>query len=53
MGVVTFTDVEEAARAVARVNGDYEAHRRAARALAEQHLAAGRVLPPLLEAAMD
>ena len=53
MGLVTFTDVEEAALAVERVDREYDAHRLAARDLAERYFAAAKVLPPLLESAMN
>ena len=39
-------------RGVEAVNADYEEHRRAARALAEDLFASDRVLPELLEKAM-
>jgi len=52
-GVVTFSSVNEAAVGVDLINRDYEEHRRAARQLAENFFATGRVLPPLLEAAMN
>jgi hypothetical protein len=50
-GVVTFGDVPGAVRGIEAINADYGRHRRAARRLAEEVFAAGRVLPPLLEAA--
>jgi hypothetical protein len=52
-GVVIFRDLPEAVRGIELINADYERHRRAARALAEQFFAAERVLPPLLDAAME
>lgn len=52
-GVVTFTDLASAQAGLRRINDDYEHHRRAARHLAEEVFAAGRVLPPLLDAAMS
>ena len=51
-GIVTFRDVREALLGIESINADYEKHRRAARALAEECFAADRVLPPLLDAAM-
>jgi len=48
-GLLTFGDVEEAAAAVAEVEADYDRHARAAREIAEEHLAADKVLPRLLE----
>lgn len=52
-GLLTFRDVSEALHGIETVNADYERHRRAARQMAEQYFAAERVLPPLLEAAMN
>ena len=52
-GLLTFQDLESARAAVEKVNSDYERHRRAARTLAGNHFATGRVLPELLEAAMN
>jgi hypothetical protein len=48
-GLLAFADVAGAAEAVAEVEADAERHGRAARALAEEHLDARRVLPRLLE----
>jgi hypothetical protein len=47
-GLVSFTDLEEAVAGAEEIVNDYERHSRAARELAEAHLAAGRVLPRLL-----
>ncbi len=52
-GLVLFQDVPEALHGIERINGDYEHHRRAARQLAEEYFATEKVLPPLLEAAMN
>jgi hypothetical protein len=52
-GLLTFQDLESARAAIAAINADYEGHRRAARALAENCFATDRVLPALLEAAMN
>ena len=52
-GVVTFRDLNEAADGVNRINDDYERHRRAARQLASSVFSTDRVLPTLLQAAMD
>ena len=52
-GLVTFSDVGSAAAGVNKINADYERHRRAARKLAENYFAAERVLPSLLDAAMN
>jgi hypothetical protein len=49
-GLVTFRSLEEAAAGAEEIIGAYERHSRTARAVAEEHLAAGRVLPKLLEA---
>jgi hypothetical protein len=48
-GLLAFSTPEEAVDGVAQIQADPERHRRAARALAEEHLAAARVLPRLLE----
>ena len=50
-GLLTFRDADGALRAIDRINADYAGHCRAARALAEEHFAAGRVLSGLLEVA--
>jgi hypothetical protein len=47
-GVFAFRDGDDVAAAVEALRGDYERHRRAARAIAEEHFAADRVLPELL-----
>ena len=52
-GVVTFSDLSEAAAGVHQLNANYECHRRAARRLAQDIFATDRVLPSLLEAAMN
>lgn len=52
-GLVTFTNPEKAAAAIAQVNSDYEGHRRSARALAENLFSTERVLPSFLEKAMS
>jgi hypothetical protein len=52
-GLVTFGDLDEAVAGVRTINGDYQRHRSAARALAEKHFAAEQVLPPFLEAALN
>ena len=48
-GLLPFSTAEEAAAAIAAVEAGYERHAAAARALAEEHLDARRVLPRLLE----
>lgn len=50
-GVLTFTDVESAAAAIAQVEADPQRHGAAARRLAEEHFAADRVVGDLLRAA--
>lgn len=52
-GLLTFNDPESALRGVAAINADYERHRQAARRLAEEHFATDKVLPALLEAAIN
>ena len=48
-GLLTFSTLEEAVAGVGEIRGDYDRHGRAARAIAEEHFAAERVLPRLLE----
>lgn len=48
-GLVTFSTMEEAVAGIERINRDYEAHCRAARAFAEERLDYRRVLPTMLE----
>jgi hypothetical protein len=50
-GLIAFSTPEEAVEALARVNGDYAAHARAADAIAREHFEAARVLPRFLEVA--
>jgi len=50
-GLLAFSTPEEAVEAVRAVNGDWSAHARAARAIAEEHFAAPRVLGAMLRAA--
>lgn len=52
-GVITFRDAAEALVGVDKINANYEHHRRAARETAESVFSTDRVLPELLEAAMD
>jgi hypothetical protein len=52
-GIVAFRDLDEAVRGVGVINADYEAHRRAARRLAEEYFDAERVLTSLLEQVLD
>jgi hypothetical protein len=48
-GLVTFSTLEEAVAGGEEIEGDYERHSRAAREIAEEHFAAARVLPRMLE----
>ncbi len=48
-GLLAFDDVDGALEAIAAVEADYERHRRAARAVATEHLDARRVLPRLID----
>ena len=52
-GMLRFTTVAEAAAALEAVNSDYERHHRAARALAETHFDARRVIERILDAALS
>ncbi len=52
-GLLAFSDLPSAAAGVERINADYPRHRLAARRLAEQVFATEKVLPRLLEAAMN
>jgi hypothetical protein len=51
-GLLAYETSAQAAAALDTVAGDYERHRRAARALAEEHLDSDRVLTSLLEAVL-
>ncbi|HXI84549.1 MAG TPA: hypothetical protein VNL17_10725 [Verrucomicrobiae bacterium] len=50
-GLLTFTTLEEAAQGIESINADYAAHSAAARKLAEEKLAAPKVLQSILERA--
>jgi len=52
-GVLPFATLEEAVAGVGELTGNYHAHRRAARAVAEEYFDARKVLPRLLADAMD
>ena len=52
-GLFAFTTADDVATAVAAIAADYEGHRRAARAIAEEHFDSRRVLPPLLDRVMS
>jgi hypothetical protein len=52
-GLLTFSDPDSAVAGLNQINADYTAHRQAARALAENHFATGKVLPEFLAAALD
>jgi Glycosyl transferases group 1 len=49
-GLLTFADMEEAVEGIERIERDYDAHCRAAREFAEEHLDHRKVLPAFLEA---
>lgn len=49
-GLFSFTDADGALAAIEAINGDYPRHRRAARAIAEDHFDSDRVLARLLRA---
>lgn len=50
-GLFSFRTMDDVLRAIDAVESDLDRHRRAARAIAEEHFAAERVLVPLLEQA--
>jgi hypothetical protein len=50
-GIVPFETLDEAVAAILSIEGDYERHARAARAIAEEYFDARRVLSGLLEVA--
>ncbi len=52
-GLSTFYDPASAVRCIEQVNADYDRQRHAARRLAEEHFATDKVLPALLEEAMN
>jgi hypothetical protein len=52
-GLLTYTNPEEAVAAIEAVNGRYEEHCRAARDIAEAYFDARRVLPQLIERALN
>jgi hypothetical protein len=52
-GVLTFQDFPGILGGIDAINADYERHRRAARRLAEEHFSTTKVLPALLEAALN
>jgi hypothetical protein len=52
-GLISFFDPKGALDGLEKVNADYPNQCRAARTLAEDHFASGKVLPRFLEAAMD
>ena len=51
-GLFRFRSVDEAVRALAAAEADYERHGRAARALVEEHFDARRVVASVLERAL-
>ncbi len=52
-GIIVFEDLAGILSGIREINANYERHRRAARALAEEFFSTGKVLPALLEAAMS
>jgi hypothetical protein len=52
-GLLTFRTLEEAAAAIREVEGNYDRHARAARALAEEYFDSDKVLSRLLEEALS
>jgi len=52
-GLLAFTSPDEAVAAIEAATARYEGHCRAARELAMEHFAAGKVLNTLLETAMS
>ena len=50
-GLLTFTTLEEAVRGIESINADYATHSAAARKLAEEKLAAPKVLQSILDRA--
>jgi hypothetical protein len=52
-GVIPFNTHEEALAGIEEINSRYEFHCQAARSIAEQYFDARRILPRLLECAMD
>src|SRR5438128_1544556 len=52
-GLLRFRSIDEAARALAAAEADYERHGRAARALVEEHFDARRVVASVLERALE
>jgi hypothetical protein len=48
-GLLSFATPDEAVAGVEAIIGDYDRHARAARAIAEEHFASGRVLTRLLD----
>ncbi len=52
-GLLVFTELKDALRGIEVINSNYAAHRRAARALAEDYFAADKVLTRFLEQALD
>lgn len=52
-GVLAFNTTEEAVDAVAEIDGNYQRHRQAARALAEEYFDASRTLPEMIEASWE
>ncbi len=53
MGLLCFRDAAQAVEAIQAVEADYDAHREAARAIAEDYFDSGRVLTDLIENALS
>jgi hypothetical protein len=53
LGVMPFQSPESVVHSIAEINGNYDAHCRAARDIAVEYFAANRVLPRLIETAMQ
>ena len=52
-GVISFSTLKEASSGIEEINSRYEFHCKAARALAKEYFDARKMLPQLIEAAMD
>jgi len=52
-GIIAFRDLPAIMHGIEAINANYEHHRRAARALAEDYFSTRKVLPALLDAAMN
>jgi hypothetical protein len=52
-GILSFTDARQAIQQVECINADYPSHQASARSIATELFATDRVLPPLLDQAVD